>query len=258
VSKPELMTIKSFKGISTMEGKPKEEVVKMRFEKLGLKYEDGDYERVMVVRASNGEVDSDGDIIDPRGWVNMGKFMQNPVLLHNHNAYSEDPIGAVLETTIAVRQDAGPHDHQKSELQALVYFDRSTKGQAVLDKYMKGTMRAFSVRFRPLKFRDITDDQRNEYKMGRYGNYIAEQELIELSAVGLPSNRDAIVLEKAAKEELSKSVKDMAHEINELKTCVKGLESLVKTLLAPKEAKVIETHSALLADILNAAKPVRN
>lgn len=235
-----VMTFKVQAEDTIIKGLPDKSVIQKLFEKVGLKYEDGDEDRVMKVRASNGEVDSDGDIVNPDGWVNMNKFFQNPVLLYNHNAYSESPVGSVIAVEKAVREKQGLFDHQKTELQSLIYFDRSEQGQNLLDKYKKGVMRALSVRFRPISFREVTDDQRNEYKMGRWGNFIEKQELVELSVVTLPSNRDAIVLQKTAAEtavtqmdKLLGSIDSLSKRLDELKSAVDSLKSQQQKVETP-------------------------
>lgn len=257
----DMNTTKSFKRNSLVEGKPKEEVVRSLFDKRGVTYEEGDHDRVMLVRASDGEVDSDGDIVNPEGWENFEKFFQNPVFLKNHSSWI-DPVGVVLQAAVVPRKDPGFYDHQKSELQALVYFDRSTSGEDTFLKFQKGVMRAVSVRFRPLEFRDITEQQRLDYKMGSWGRYSKRQELIELSAVSLPSNRNAVVLEKSDQDAILKYLSDLQNEMTTLKSQVNLLSSIdqkideLKKYLTLKSAQEegIKRHSAALAELVQLAK----
>lgn len=183
----------------------------------GLEYVKGDEDRCLLVRASNGEVDSDGDIIHPGGWE-FKNFQKNPVLLKNHNSW--DPaIGVVLSNEVRDREDPGEHEHQKQELVSVIYFDKSEEGEQYLFKYAAKIMRAFSVRFLGKALRDVTPDERQQFKMGPYGYYIKKQSLVELSAVTLPSNTDAVVLEKnAITEALEKSNRYLEALHEQLKT----------------------------------------
>jgi HK97 family phage prohead protease len=121
---------------------------------------------------STGSIDRHGESLNPKGWK-TDHFMKNPVLLWGH-CYEELAIGRVLRVYI-----------QDNALKGDIEFDTHEKAEIIYQQYLKGIMNAFSVGFIPLKF-----DETGEYTY-------AEMELLELSAVTVPANAEALAKVKS-------------------------------------------------------------
>ena len=123
-------------------------------------------------------LDRQGDIVVPTG-VSLKWFKKNPVVLWAHR-YDQPPVGAVDVDALKVT-DKG--------IEADVVFDAgSAVGREVYGLYDRGVMRAWSIGFVPLKWQLIEDPDTNRVK----GYRIEEWELLELSAVPVPANPEAL------------------------------------------------------------------
>ncbi|MEP0814514.1 MAG: HK97 family phage prohead protease [bacterium] len=122
--------------------------------------------------ASTSTVDRDGDVIEAAGWL-LDEYRKNPQFLFAHDA-SDLPIGKTLWVK--------PEDKQlifKAE------FAAHQKAQDVRRLYLDGMLNSFSVRFLPV-----------EYTIMENGGYRFEkQKLVEISAVPIPANAEAVVVE---------------------------------------------------------------
>ena len=133
--------------------------------------------QLMVFVASEESEDRLGDTILINGWVLDGfsdsvNRKSNPVFMFNHD-HSIPPIGMVPRVWSDGRQ-----------LLNTVRFDMADPFAAfVAGKYERGFMRAESVGFRVLEF---------EQKPGGRGLVFKRQELLEISAVAIPSHPAAI------------------------------------------------------------------
>lgn len=133
--------------------------------------------RVHVVMTTP-TLDRQGDIVVPTG-VRLEAFRRNPVVLWAHR-YDMPPVGAVDVPTLRV----GPKG-----IEADVVFDGgSAAGREVHGLYRRGVLRAWSVGFIPLKHEVIED--RGSRKVTGYR--VTEWELLELSAVPVPANPEAL------------------------------------------------------------------
>lgn len=153
--------------------------------KAKIRAED-DEKRVIRFIASNERVDRAGDIIRVAGWRHAD-FDENGVFLSQHKSW-EDPIG---------RTEVWKELGSKPALMASVTFptaEVSEEGDRVYRLYRGGFMRAVSVGFRPTKTLIVTDEEeRADLGLGKYGVVFEEQELLELSAVSIPANPDALM-----------------------------------------------------------------
>jgi HK97 family phage prohead protease len=132
----------------------------------------------MLIPMSTASVDRDGESIDPLGWrKSLPAFRKRPVLLSSHN-YGDlrKQIGEF--TQIKVNEDglfAKPKYYiNEGNEEADWAFKLASKGMA-----------AFSVGFMPKSW---TDGDGEKTPVRTY----TEQELLEISHVVVPSNRDAI------------------------------------------------------------------
>lgn len=148
--------------------------------------------------ASTEEKDRDGDVIASKGW-DLKHFKENPVVLWAHD-YRELPVAKALNI-------------QKGEgkLRFKPQFAEHEKAQAVFDLYADGFLKAFSVGFIPKVAEDMEEG----------GKFYKQAELLEISAVPVPSNPGALaeirakgieVIEKPGFEETENEVRFRVRE----------------------------------------------
>lgn len=126
--------------------------------------------------ASTAAPDRDGDTIDPAGWQ-LENYRKNPVFLWAHN-YSRLPLG---------RADA---QIEGTQLVIDVEWDTADPFAAeVQRKYAEGFLNAVSVGFAPIKAIPRGGDS--------FGLHFLEQDLLEVSAVPVPSNPQALAMRSA-------------------------------------------------------------
>ena len=130
----------------------------------------------LVFVASTGEVDRHGDTVAPEGWRLEG-YRENPVVLWAHD-YRQPAIG---------RADAVWSDG-RALLARLEFAPTEFAGQ-VERLYRQGYQRGVSVGFRPLRFEERRDPVNGAF----LGIRFLEQELLEISAVPVPANGDALL-----------------------------------------------------------------
>jgi len=124
--------------------------------------------------ASTDAPDRFGDIVMQDGWI-LDKFKQNPVIPWGHD-YSKPPVARAEEIFI-----------EDSKLIFLAKFPAPGTydlADTVFELYKQGFLKAFSVGFIPL------DYEPNEHG----GLTYKKQELLEISAVTVPANPDALML----------------------------------------------------------------
>jgi len=123
--------------------------------------------------------DRHGDILEPGG-LDAAAFLRNPVVLWAHR-YDDLPIGRAAR--IEARDGA---------VTAEVVFDRRPFAREVLRLYREGFLAGWSVGFLPREWEVLQDEE------GRFAGYhITRWELLELSAVPVPANPDALTRELA-------------------------------------------------------------
>ena len=138
--------------------------------------------RTIEFVASTEAVDRYGDIIRTSGWK-LDDYRKNPVFLWAHKS-GEPPIGR----TIDVHVETAP---VPALIQHVEFADAATYkfADTVFQLYKGGYMRAVSVGFMPLAAPTrITDSEGN----ATGGYEFTSQELLELSAVRLPANPEAL------------------------------------------------------------------
>jgi len=126
------------------------------------------------VIGSTASVDRYGDIVNQETWM-LDAFKNNPVILWNHNAHFAEPAPAIGKATrVEVKNGVLEFDIEfdmDDPLAALIY-----------NKYVKGILNAFSVGFIP---HDRARDDENH-------TILINNELLELSAVNVPANPEAL------------------------------------------------------------------
>jgi len=125
---------------------------------------------------SSETIDGQGEIIDQASW-RLARYLQNPIVLHMHS------VRDVLGHAQAIRIIDG-------QLQARVVFATTALAEEVATLFRDGAMRAFSVGFRPGRIEQQLVGTRTIRRL-------LDCELMEVSAVSIPSNPDAVVKHKS-------------------------------------------------------------
>lgn len=129
----------------------------------------------MAFVLSTDEVDRHGDVISAEGW-SLASYRSNPVFLWAHD-YARPVIGRAVDTWLE------PH-----RLMAKMDFAPTQFAQEVAGLYRAGYQRGVSVGFKPLRY----EERRHETTGALLGIRFLEQELLEVSAVPVPANRNAL------------------------------------------------------------------
>lgn len=142
--------------------------------------ESDDKERTITAIGSKETVDRDGDILMIKG-VNTKNYKKNSVVLLNHN-YHDFPIGKAVGKKVWVDGD---------ELKFKIQFaseEENPKAEQAYKLFKGGYLNAFSLGF-------IPNYEKTEYpekhKKGAR-RIFHEAELLEISAVSVPANQDAL------------------------------------------------------------------
>lgn len=142
---------------------------------------DGETPRLQFT-ISTADVDRDRDTIDPKGWK-LDNFKKNPVMLWAHQ-HSGLPVAKCIDCAI-----------ENGRLMVDAEFtpmDLYPFGYTVYRMYKGGFMSAQSVGFDPSRWEIVQDADRP------YGYDFKEQELLETSAVPVPSNPHALIMARNA------------------------------------------------------------
>lgn len=131
--------------------------------------EKADENSIRVAIASRETEDRDGDVLKISDW-DLKNFKRNPVLLDMHLADNSS-------TSVIGRVDRIWIDNRDLKFTPVFAVDENPRAKIIYDLYRGGYLRAFSVGFRPFKS-----------KSGEVKN-----ELLEISAVPVPANQDALV-----------------------------------------------------------------
>ena len=129
----------------------------------------------MTFIVSTEEPDRHGDIVTAAGW-DLAAYRQNPVLLWAHD-YTRPVIGRAA----AVWPEPGL-------LLARMEFAPTDFAREVAALYHSGYQQGVSVGFKPLRY----TERRHEPTGALLGIHFLEQELLEISAVPVPANRQAL------------------------------------------------------------------
>lgn len=140
-----------------------------------------DQKRTITFASSTEATDRYGDIIRVKGW-DFAAYKKNPVFLWGHRQ-SDPPIGKCVSI------------HTESDPPALVQeIEFATKeiypwADTIYKLYKGGFLKAVSVGFLPLEDpQPIIDEKTGD----RTGEEFTRQELLELSAVSVPANPEAL------------------------------------------------------------------
>jgi len=141
-------------------------------------------ERSVVHVITTDAVDRDREVVLPRG-LDLERFRRNPVVLAGH-AGDRYPIGKSLWVKPGKMGRA---------LVAKTQFARTEDGEATYQLYRDGILSAWSIGFIPIESGRPTADElkaRPDWRQAR--SIVRRAELIEYSAVAVPSNPEALTL----------------------------------------------------------------
>ncbi len=143
-------------------------------------------ERTLDAVASTSALDRDNDIILPEAFrETIDAFKANPVILATHqhrlSTGSSPVIGSAIPESIVIGD---------KEVTFTMRFAGTPLGEEYWQLYRDGHMRAFSIGFIPIEH----EDQKDEH-LGYIRTY-TKIELLEISAVPVPSNRQALARAK--------------------------------------------------------------
>ena len=153
--------------------------------------------RVLEIAGSTEDKDRMGDIIMASGWK-LKEFKKNPVFLWAHD-YRQPPIGKALKVWI---------DKETSKLMFKIEFappEVYEFADTIYKLYVGGFLHATSVGFIPLDWEG--KDEENPSPKWENNVYL-KQELLELSAVPVPANANALV---EARDQGLITVKEFEH-----------------------------------------------
>lgn len=127
--------------------------------------------------ASTDDIDRDGDVLSPEGWE-LDAYLKNPVVLFAHR-YDEPPIAKAND--IKVLNGRLMFKPQFATKEEYPFAD------TIFKLYKGGYLRSFSVGFIPKEW-----EHRSAAGGIRSGKYFVKQELVEVSAVPVASNPNAL------------------------------------------------------------------
>ena len=139
-------------------------------------------DRTLEIAGSTEDKDRMGDIIRASGWK-LGPFKKNPVFMWAHR-YDDPPIGRANKVWV---------DKETNRLMFNVEFagpEVYEFADTIYKLYKGGFLHATSVGFIPLDW-EGKDEENTIPKFE--GNVFTRQELLELSAVPVPANANALV-----------------------------------------------------------------
>jgi len=171
-------------------------------------------EKLLAI-ASTDTKDRVGDVVKVDGW-DLKNFKKNPILLFAHK-YDEPPIGYAKNIKIQNNQLVfEPIFHEITQLA------REIKAMFMAEPPI---MKAWSVGFIPLQF-----DEQDRH-------IIAKQELLEISAVPVPANAEALMLAaKSYSPDNEKEIIKWLDKMNkECPECNKDLEEIMDIKPYPNE-----------------------
>lgn len=154
-----------------------------KFYGIATKAEDGSAD-VQVI-ASTASVDRHGDIVD-QVWQ-LDSYRTNPVILWAHDP-NTPPVGRAVSVEVQQTEN-GP------ALLASIKFDdgeHNPLGRTVAEQFRNGMLSAVSVGFRPGSAVPRSSLDENDPRHAKTGLILSNNELLEISAVPIPANSDAL------------------------------------------------------------------
>ncbi len=198
--------------------------------------------RTIDAVASTSDLDRDKDIILPSAFKeSLPSFRANPVILacHQHrlSSGSSPVIGSAIPESVKITD---------TEVLFTMRFAETDLGEEYWQLYKDKHMRAFSIGFIAIEWKDEKDEN-----LGYVRTY-TKIELLEISAVPVPSNRRALARAKGYKgffdddddESRSDFVKelhsDTKRQLDEFTLRIEDHLHQIKSLLSPDRDRLAE------------------
>lgn len=179
-------------------------------------------ERTITARVSTADQDRDGEIVSPKG-IDLKDYSRNPVLGWCHD-YKHPAIGKALWSKI-----------DKDGLICKFQFAPTQFAGDIYTLYAGGYMRAFSIGFIPMEY-----DQKTKTH--------EKISLLEVSAVLVPANQNALVMEAYAKGLIKSPALKKALEIE-----IEGEEAEAESIVVDEPIRI--DAAELEANLEAAEKP---
>jgi len=161
------------------------------------------------------------------GGIDLERFRNNPVLTYNHQTH-ELPVGKVINIRIEDNRLVGEVD-----------FDiKDARGLELKRKYDEGYMSGFSIGIIP----KVYSEDKNDIKMGQQYQTVVACELLEIAAVTIPSNSDAVRMYNQSGE-----VIEMAENMNLHFSTYKNKKLMLKVLILLGLSPTASEEEAVLA-----------
>jgi len=203
-------------------------------------------DRTLIAVASTSDRDRHGDIILPTAFAEtLPSFKANPVILATHQHRLSTGSSPVIGSAFPKSIEIGTKD-----VTFKMQFATTDLGEEYWKLYREKHMRAFSIGFLAIEWTDEKDEQ-----LGYIRTY-TKIELLEISAVPVPSNRRALAKVKGLyhEDEITEVLKEIvAAEMAELKTHIENDLEEIKTLLTPDQDGL--GRSLLLGESRNQSDP---
>lgn len=177
-------------------------------------------EPVIDFVASDATLDRAGELILPEGWL-LDNYRRNPVFQNSHK-YG-DILFTIGKTEIIEVRYARPGNYYYLFQRVRFAIDANPFAKIAYDLYRGKFLNAVSVGFRPIKWIE------GQKALPARKIYIS-QELIEVSAVSIPANYNALQL----------AMKRGFVERQDIEQCAELLEQILKTFNATPPAETLE------------------
>jgi hypothetical protein len=138
-------------------------------------------ERAVISIINTAAVDRDKEIVDPKGAL-LKDYRSAPVVLWAHR-YGQPPIGK----NVWIK-----YDRARNALVAKTVFAQTEFADEIYRLYKDGFIFAWSIGFIPTVFKELDEKEREKLR-----GYILKWHMLEYSAVPVPSNPEALTIDKA-------------------------------------------------------------
>lgn len=183
-----------------------------------------DPERVLTFIASDETPDRDGDVIRVDGG-DIKNFKRNPIFLKQHDV--RDPCGRVIVFKKINNAEGSPGG---KAWQAKVYFPAEIEDcDEVFKMYQFGIYNTVSIRFTYKEVYNPSDpSERKQLGLGPWGVEVRKWEMLELSAVAIPANPNAVIeksMGDTIKDYLDNTRKEIAAQLKNFEARLDKLET---------------------------------
>ena len=161
--------------------------MELKYKQFKTTTESDDTERTITAVISTSAVDRDREVLMPDG-AEFESYLKNPVVLWAHQHF-DLPIGR----TLWIKAD-------KKKITAKAQFAKTPLAEQIYQMYKDGYLSAFSVGFNPLSWREPTEQERKRAGWKDVRTVYDKWELLEFSAVPVPSNPEALAVAVKSKQ----------------------------------------------------------